>query len=566
MVDPTQDNSGMPGPGDVVAGKYVVEHVLGSGGMGVVLSARHVDLGEWFAIKVVRPSFARHAESVARFVREARAAARIKSEHVARVHDVGRLENGAPYMVMEYLAGLDLDQHLRQRGPLHVEEALDYVLQACEAIAEAHASGVVHRDLKPANLFLTRRADGSPLVKVLDFGMSKAGGGEAELQQELTATASVLGSPHYMSPEQVRSSKNIDARSDVWALGVILHRLLTGGHAFAAETLSSCLAKIVMDPPASVRERAPWVPAPLEAVVMRCLEKDVSLRLQSVAVLAVELAPFAPRSQLSIERIVNVLGLPQQRPAAAAAPYPGAAIPRDPASVPSIPSVSYQSASQPSASYPSVSYQSASQPSAPLAGPAPGDGEATAIFVSDGAPAPAWGAAQSPAAPPPAAAPPPWHPASAAGPAPGPTASSVSAAWTPAPAPAALARGGKQVVIGALAAVLLGCALIVWRVASPTQHAGDASPAATATTAATPATAAPVPTAPPAEAPQPATATAATETAAPASAAPETAAPATAASPTAPDPRASSASAAPSKTVPRPPAGGTKKPKHEGLF
>jgi eukaryotic-like serine/threonine-protein kinase len=303
------DESGVPRPGDVLGGKYEVERVLGAGGMGVVLAARHVELGQRVALKFLNAQYAGNAEVVARFLREARAAAAVQSEHVARVLDVTRTVEGAPYIVMEHLAGTDLDQLLRARGPLPVDEAIDYLLQACEAIAEAHAAGIVHRDLKPGNLFLAHRADGSALVKVLDFGMSKVtatdGSGE---QGSLTLPTAVLGSPWYMSPEQIKSSKNVDHRSDVWALGVVLYKLLTGANAFQAETLSGCFVMIVTEPPAPLRARRPDVPAELEAVILRCLEKDVARRFQNVAELALALLPFAhERSRLSVQRIARVL-------------------------------------------------------------------------------------------------------------------------------------------------------------------------------------------------------------------------------------------------------------------
>jgi serine/threonine-protein kinase len=296
--------------GQILAGKYRVERVLGQGGMGVVVAATHLQLGQLFALKFLLPHMCEHGEAVARFAREARAAVQIQSEHVARVSDVGTLESGAPYMVMEYLQGSDLSDVLQARGPLPIAEAVGFVLQACEAIAEAHSLGIVHRDLKPANLFLTRRRDGSPLVKVLDFGISKA------LQESLTgsapsvtSTTAVMGSPLYMSPEQVRSSKSVDARSDVWALGVILQELVTGHPTYVAETASALMAMIAADPPPPLRARRPDAPAQLEAAVLRCLEKDRDRRMPNVAELARAIAPFAaPNASASVERIARVLG------------------------------------------------------------------------------------------------------------------------------------------------------------------------------------------------------------------------------------------------------------------
>ncbi|HVJ20233.1 MAG TPA: serine/threonine-protein kinase, partial [Polyangiaceae bacterium] len=210
--------------GDLLAGKYRVERVIGVGGMGVVVAARHLHLDVRVALKFLLPSLKQDGEIVARFLREGQAAARIKSEHVGRIMDVGSFDDGSPYLVMEYLEGRDLAAELASRGRLSVAEAVAHVLQALEALAEAHQSGIVHRDLKPSNLFLTRRADGSALIKVLDFGISKAAFGEGG-EAVLTRSQGIMGSPQYMSPEQIRSAKRVDQRSDIWSTGVILHEL-----------------------------------------------------------------------------------------------------------------------------------------------------------------------------------------------------------------------------------------------------------------------------------------------------------------------------------------------------
>jgi serine/threonine protein kinase len=309
--------------GDVLAGKYRVDKVLGIGGMGVVVAAHHIHLDDRVAIKFLLPETLGNAEAVMRFAREARAAVKIKSEHVARVTDVGTLENGAPYMVMEYLEGADLSCWLSERGALPVERAVDFMLQACEAIAEAHALGIVHRDLKPANLFVARLPGSVETIKVLDFGISKltglsASGGESSQ----TKTSALMGSPLYMSPEQMQSSKNVDTRGDIWALGVILYELVTGAAPFVADTMPELILSIMSSPPGSLRSHRPDLPEGLEAVVARCLEKDRTKRYQTVGDMALALLPFgSKRARASVDRISQVMqaagmatSLPSQPP------------------------------------------------------------------------------------------------------------------------------------------------------------------------------------------------------------------------------------------------------------
>ena len=280
----------LPRAGDVVAGKYRVDSVIGTGGMGVVLGAEDTSLGRKVAIKFLAPHKADRDGATARFVREARSAASIQSENCVRVFEVGTLPNGASYIVMEHLAGADLAQTLAARGRLSIEEAVDYLLQACEAIGEAHGRGIVHRDLKPQNLFLTQRPDGSACVKVLDFGISKAIDEEAP---NLTSTDMVMGTPLYMSPEQVRSLKSVDHRADIWALGAILFELLTASPIYEAATATALCAMIAMDPPTALRVRRPEAPPELEAIIFRCLHKDPRGRFPDVAALAEALAAFA---------------------------------------------------------------------------------------------------------------------------------------------------------------------------------------------------------------------------------------------------------------------------------
>jgi serine/threonine-protein kinase len=260
---------------------------------------------------------------VERFLREGKAAARITSEHVARVIDTGKLENGAPYLVMEHLSGADLAAVSKGNGPIPWSDAVDYVLQASEAIVEAHSLGIVHRDLKPANLFLTKRADGTPLVKVLDFGISKVDGGS---RRDLTTASMLMGSPRYMSPEQMLSAKDVDVRTDVWALGVILYELVAGRPVWEADTVHGLSALIATAPAPSLRATAPDAPAVLDDVFQRCLTKKRDQRIASVADLALALESLAPeRAHRSVDRILKVAG--RARPSIITAEPPRAVAP-----------------------------------------------------------------------------------------------------------------------------------------------------------------------------------------------------------------------------------------------
>jgi eukaryotic-like serine/threonine-protein kinase len=272
--------------GDVLLGKYRVERVLGAGGMGAVVAARHLKLDQDVAIKVLLPEVLDDCEIVARFEREARAAAKIRSQHIARVTDVGTLENGTPYMVMEYLEGEDLDTLLRRRRSLPIDQAVELVVQTCEVLAQAHELGIVHRDLKPANLFCVPRPGGRLSIKVLDFGISKV------MAEELTKVGGIMGSPGYMSPEQIRSAHSVDGRADIWAIGVVLYEMLAGIVPFSARTLPGMLTSIATQPAPSVRRFRLDVSARLDAVIQKCLQKDPQDRHQSAADLAAELAPF----------------------------------------------------------------------------------------------------------------------------------------------------------------------------------------------------------------------------------------------------------------------------------
>lgn len=340
MVDGTQDSTlAAPKPiaaGTVLGGKYRIRHVLGEGGMGVVVAATHLQLRTTIAIKVLAPSCRDDSDAIARFFREARMASRIRSEHVVRVFDIGMSEDGSPYIVMEHLEGSDFAAVLAERHTLSVTEAVDFLLQASEALAEAHAMGIVHRDLKPGNLFLTERADGTPCVKVLDFGVSKAPAnalkddwsistvglttthacerGLAANRHEstgpvITRTRSLVGSPRYMAPEQFCSARDVDARADVWALGALLYEFTTGAPPFWGANLAGLRTAILEQAPAPMKERTRDISPAFETVVLRCLAKDRSARFEDISALAAALVPFgSTRAATSAERIARVLG------------------------------------------------------------------------------------------------------------------------------------------------------------------------------------------------------------------------------------------------------------------
>ncbi len=294
-------------PGSVLVGKYRVERMLGQGGMGVVIEATHIALNERVAMKFLLPELAMDGEAAERFLREARAAVRIKSPHVAKVSDVGTLESGSPYMVMEFLEGQDASEFLHGHGVMAVPDAIDLVIQACDAIAEAHSYRIVHRDLKPANLFITRHADGSPFVKVLDFGISKVL--DEKAVSSLTRTTTTLGSALYMSPEQIRESRSVDHRTDIYAIGVTLYELLSREHPFDADSFPALCVKIATGTPVPLQDRRADLPPELCAVIHHALAKEPVDRFQNVGELCLALQPWAPESARTlIQRIARLTG------------------------------------------------------------------------------------------------------------------------------------------------------------------------------------------------------------------------------------------------------------------
>jgi serine/threonine-protein kinase len=320
-----QEFQGVPKPGEVLLGKYRVDKVLGAGGMGVVVAATHLGLDEKVAIKFLLSDVARNPDNVQRFSREARAAAKIKNDHVTKVSDIGTLESGAAYMVMEYLDGEDLESRL-ERGPLPLVDAVRFTLQACEALAEAHKAGIIHRDLKPANLFLSKRGDGTEWVKVLDFGISKIVGDASATGGSLTQTSTAMGSPLYMAPEQMRNAKDVDSRADIWAIGTILFELCSGKRPFDGTTLPEVCSRILADPPLPLVQAMPGAPPALQAVIDRCLQKQAELRYPSLAPLAHDVAQLgdddARRSAAFIAKVLGDSGPLMARDSNPGAPNP----------------------------------------------------------------------------------------------------------------------------------------------------------------------------------------------------------------------------------------------------
>jgi serine/threonine-protein kinase len=301
--------------GDVLAAKYRIEGVIGGGGTGVVVSAMHLQLEKRVALKFLLPESQESDELIGRFMREAKASLKLKGAHVARTLDVGRMDDGRAYIVMEYLEGRDLAQEIKARAgaAFPIADAVSWIIQACEGVVEAHALGIVHRDLKPANLFLQRSAGEAPFVKVLDFGISKSIDPSSSDRLSLTRAEMLLGSPLYMAPEQMRSSKYADERSDIWSLGAVAYEVLTGHLPFEGKTLLDLCFRVAQEdcePPIARRSE---LPAELSAAILRCLEKAPEKRYRNVGELAAALEPFAPREVKGTAKRIGALFNPPSK-------------------------------------------------------------------------------------------------------------------------------------------------------------------------------------------------------------------------------------------------------------
>lgn len=302
-IDRTEEHPWLPQGHAPFAGKYTVERILGQGGMGVVFEARHIRLGQRVAIKVLGSALREYPELVERFEREARAAGSLTSAHAVRVFDIDATDDGTPFIVMELLAGRDLSTIVERDGPQPVARSVRWLIEACDAIAEAHRLGIIHRDLKPSNLFLTD-VDGRQLVKVLDFGIAKR---VSTQETQITQAVAPLGTPQYMSPEQVRCAKDVDSRTDVWSLGITLYEMICGQTPFAHESASACIASIAADPVPDPRTFRPDLSDSFTAVLMKALAKNANERFQTVAELVGALAPFALEDDEGDEDLVSAV-------------------------------------------------------------------------------------------------------------------------------------------------------------------------------------------------------------------------------------------------------------------
>ncbi len=291
-------------PGAVFAEKYRIERELGRGGFGVVVKALHLTLDEAVAIKILTEGEAgpeAFAEDAERFRREAQATAALKSEHVVRILDVDMLSSGFPYIVMEYLEGdtLHFVLHTKQ---LSVSDAVDVTIQVLSALGEAHAAGIVHRDLKPANVFLAKTRSGTPIAKVLDFGVSKTGMNPDA--KTLTKTGAVIGTAAYMAPEQMLDAKRVDGRVDLWSAAVILYELLSRKNPFGDPNDANAITSSLSRAATPLSHYRPNIPPSLDSFLLRCFDRDPSKRYQTAAEMAFALADLStPRAARALDTL-----------------------------------------------------------------------------------------------------------------------------------------------------------------------------------------------------------------------------------------------------------------------
>jgi serine/threonine-protein kinase len=324
--------------GQTIGGRYMVKSVLGEGGMGTVYEAEHMGLGRAVAIKVLHPHQLKKKVSVKRFHQEARSAGAIGHPNICEVYDLGTLDDGSPYLVMEKLVGETLADRIASEGGLPFEDVIDVLTQVLSGLVAAHEKGIVHRDIKPENVFLTRRVGCPPVAKLLDFGVSKMmyPSSDRDEDMDLTRTGMVMGTPFYMSPEQARGDRNLDARVDLWACGVIMYEALTGRRPFVAANYNALLMQILTISPRPARELRAGMPQGFEHVLERAMERDRAKRYQNAAEFQADLIALRERLPVSNPAPVRRSHPPPAAPVAVAAPAPApAAAPiAPPASVP----------------------------------------------------------------------------------------------------------------------------------------------------------------------------------------------------------------------------------------